>query len=447
MEFKIKNTIDQKLKKDYEVIIPKELINQRIDVHIEKIKNKVNLKGFRKGNVPPSIIKEKYGSSIFADESEKLINEALKKITQDYDLKPVITPKVEIKSFKIDDDLEFNATIEIHPEVPQIDLKKIKIALRKAQIDDNDITESLDKLLKFYRIWDKKEQSYKAKNGDAVNINYVGSIDGVEFEGGKADNYQLELGSKSFIDNFEDQLVGKRAGDEVKVKVKFPKEYHDAKFSSKAATFNVKINDVLAAKNPELNDDFIKNTFGMDSLVKLKEEIKKQIQDGNDNISKNIFKKELYDFLVKKYNFDLPEGLVEIQLQSIWSEIEKEHSQNPDKFKNDKEKNKVKEKKRDTAKRMILCGMILSKVAQDNKIEITQEDINKEIIKTIKNNPSQQKEIIEYYQKNSEAISQLRGVIIEEKAVDFIIENSSTEYKKISLKDLEKLWKKISQEE
>ena len=148
MEFKIKNTIDQKLKKDYEVIIPKELINQRIDVHIEKIKNKVNLKGFRKGNVPPSIIKEKYGSSIFADESEKLINEALKKITQDYDLKPVITPKVEIKSFKIDDDLEFNATIEIHPEVPQIDLKKIKIALRKAQIDDNDIAESLDKLLK-----------------------------------------------------------------------------------------------------------------------------------------------------------------------------------------------------------------------------------------------------------------------------------------------------------
>ncbi len=447
MEFQIKNILDQKLKKDYEVVVPKEVVSQRVDNHIDGVKGKVNLKGFRKGNVPASVIKEKYGQSILSEESEKLVNEALQKIIKDNDIKPAMTPKVDVKSLELDGELKFNAAIEIYPEVPVIDLKKIKISYRSPDIKESDIEESLVKLLKFHRKWDKQEASYKAKKNDAVNIDYVGSIDEVEFEGGKAEGHQLELGSKSFIDNFEDQLIGKKAGDDVRVKVKFPKEYHKAEMSGKSAIFEVKVNDVLIAKTPDLNDEFVKNTFGIETLDKLKEEIRKQVEESNNNIAKSIFKKELYDFLVKKHNFDLPEGLVETQLNSIWEETEQEIKQNPDKFKNDKEKNKAKEKKRDTAKRMILCGMVLSKIAQDNKIEITQEDINKEITKIIMNYPSQQKEIIEYYQKNPEAMQQIRGAIIEEKAVDFVVKNSSSDSKKISLKDLEKLWKKISHED
>lgn len=445
MEPQIKNILDSKLKKDYEIVISKEVVNQRVDGHIDKVKGKVNLKGFRKGNVPSAVVKEKYGSSILAEESEKLVNETIQKIIKDNDLKLALTPKIDVKKFEIDSDFEFSASLEIYPEVPTIDLKKAKITLRTPEVSEKDIEESLEKLLRYHSQWEKKAEGEKAKKGDAVNIDYVGTIDGVEFEGGKAEGHQLELGSKSFIDNFEDQLIGKRAGDDVKVKVKFPKDYHKADFAGKAAIFQVKINSVLIPKKPDLNDEFVKNTFGLESLDKLKEELRKQTQENNDNIAKSIYKKELYDFLVKKYNFDLPEGLVEKQLESIWAEVEAELKNNPNKFKNEKEQKKAKDKKRDTAKRMILCGMILSKVAEDNKIEITQEDINKEVSKAVMNYPSQQKEIIEYYQKSPEAMQQLKGAIIEEKAVDYIKDNGATDSKKISLKDLEKLWTKISQ--
>jgi len=447
MQFQIKNTLDQKLKKDYEIVAPKDLVEKKINDRIDQIKGKINLKGFRKGAVPANVVKEKYGQSILAEESEKLINEALQKIVKDNNFKVAMTPKVEIKKVELNSDLQFSATIEIYPEVPEIDLKKVKLTIRKPEIKDSDVEESLEKLLKFHRSWDKKDEDYKAKKGDSVNIDYNGSIDDVEFQGGKAENYQLELGSKTFIDNFEDQLVGKKAGDQVKVKVKFPKEYHKSDLAGKQAVFQVKVNNVLTAKSPDLNDEFIKKTFGLENLEKLKDEIKKQIQNSNDDIAKNIFKKDLYDFLVKKYNFDLPEGLVEKQLESIWADVEHEIKHNPEKFKNDKEKEKAKNKKREMAQRMILCGMILSKVAQDNKIEITQEDINKELTKVIMNYPNQQKEIIEYYQKNPEAVQQIRGVIIEEKAIDFIIANSTLDHKKTNLKDLEKLWTKISQED
>lgn len=447
MEIQIKNTLDKKLKKEFNVVIPSTLVSQKVDEYINKVRPTFNLNGFRKGQVPASVIKEKYGKSIMTDEADKVINDTIRKIVEEQKIKLALPPKIDVKTFEEDKNIELTAALEIYPEVPEVDQSKIKVTKRDAQITAADIDESLTKLLKFYRKWNAKEASYKAKNGDSVNIDYLGRIDKVEFEGGAAKGYQLELGSKSFIDDFEDQLVGKKAGDEVKVKVKFPKEYHKEEFAGKAAEFEVKINEVLTAEMPEINDEFIKNNFGLENKQKLEDAVKSQIEGNYKEIERNLFKKELFDFLNKKYDFELPEGLVEDQFNSIWAGVEQEIKSNPNKFKNEKEQNKAKEKYRETAERMIRCGMILSDVAQKNKIDVTGEDLNKEIGKILARFPNQEKAVIDYYQKNPSAVQQLRGSIIEEKTIDLILSNPSLETKKVSLKELDKLWQKANEEE
>lgn len=446
MEVTVKNVFDKKLKKDYQITVPYKMIEARINDNVVKIKANLTLDGFRKGQVPDDIIKQKYGQSIMADESDKIISDTLKKIVKENNFKPALPPKIDVKIFEENKDIELVASIELYPEVPEVDLKKAKVLKREAEVTANDVDESLNKLLKYYCSWDQQDASYKAKKGDAVNIDYVGRIDKVEFEGGAAQGYQLELGSKSFIDDFEDQLVGKKSGEQVKVKVKFPKEYHNAEFASKAAEFEVKVNFVLTAKSPEVNDEFIKNTFGIESKDKLESEVKKQVEANYQGVSRNLFKKEFFDFVNKKHDFDLPAGLVEEQLNNLWAETEEELKTNPNKFKNDKEKEKAKDQKREIAERMIRCGMVLNEIAQKNKIEATNEDINKELGKILARFPNQEKAVLEYYQKNSGAVQQLKGSIIEEKAIDFILAQDFIEKKKISIKDLDKAWQKASEE-
>ncbi len=446
METQIKTILDKKLKKDYQIIVPYQAIEAKVNDSVVEIRKTLNLKGFRKGQVPLEVIKQKYGQSIMAEESDKIVSAEVKKLIKDKNLKIAMQPKVDIKTFEAGKDLELTASFEIFPEVPEINLDKIKITKREAEVTAKDISEGVDKLMKFYRKWNKQDASYKAKLGDAVNIDYVGKIDKEEFEGGAAKGHQLELGSKSFIDDFEEQLVGKKAGDEVKVKVRFPKEYHSAKFADKKAEFDVKINEVLSAELPEINDEFIKNNFGMENKEKLDEAIKGQIEGNYNNLSRDAFKKELFDFLNKKYDFELPEGLVEEQLKGLWEEVEQELKTNPEKFKNEKEKEKAKDEKRKMAERMIRCGIILNDIAEKNKVEANNDDINKELGKILQKFVGQEKAVIDYYQKNPAAISQLKGSIIEEKTVDFIIEKADIDKKKISLKDFDKMWEKINEE-
>lgn len=446
MEVAIKNTLNKKLKKGYNVVIPYKVVEERIDGYIEKVKGNFSLKGFRKGHVPPSIIKEKYGQSIMAEESDKIISENLKKIVKDNDLKLALSPKVDVGKFEFEKDIELNVVLELYPKIPDIELAKLKVVKKEAEIADGDLKEAKDKLLKFHRNWDIQEKSYVAKNGDAINIDYVGKIDDEEFEGGSAKGYQLELGSKSFIDNFEEQMEGCKSGDEKKIKVKFPKKYHNDKYAGKAAEFSVKVNDVLVAKEPEIDDKFVKSKFGLESLQKLEEVLKEQVENNYKSIGRSLFKKELFDFLNKKYNFDLPSGLVELQLDSLWKQTEEELKVNPEKFKNDKEKNKAKEKQREVAERMVRCGMIISKLAQDNKVEATDNDLNQEIGKILSQFPGQEQDFIEKIKGNREYIENLRASVIEEKTIDFIMSNEAISSKSVSVKDLEKIWEKANNE-
>ena len=438
-EIQIKNIFDKKLKKDYQVLVPYSFIEARINKVVTDVKKNYKLDGFRKGQVPDNIIKQKYEASIMAEESEKIINETSKKIISENNLKLALAPKVEVKTFEPKKDFEYTVSMELFPAVPDIELNKVKVSKREVEIGAAEVADFIGKVTKHHRKWEEQGKDQKAKNSNAVNIDYVGKIDKEIFEGGSAKGHQLELGSKSFIDDFEEQLVGKRAGDEVRVKVKFPKEYHNAKFAGKAAEFEVKINSVLIATDPELNDEFVKNNFGLESVEKLKEIAKEQVEGNYKSLSRNLFKKDLFDFLNKKYDFDLPEGLVEEQFKNIWEETETELKENPDKFKNEKEKEKAKEEAKKLAERMIRNGIILSDLSEKNKLTVSNNDLMAEINKKAAGFPGQEKMIAEYYQKNPSAIQSLRGQILEEKAIDFILEKAAIEIKKVSVKEFDKI--------
>ena len=438
----IKNILDKKLKKDYQVTVPYKVIDERIDVVVADIRKKYKQDGFRPGQVPAEIIKKKYEASIMAEESEKIINETSRKIVDENELRLALAPKVDIKTFEPKKDFEYVVAMELLPEVPEIDLAKVKVTKFNAEITDSEIDESIEKIVANYKDWKEQDAAYKAKLGDAVNIDYVGSIDKEEFEGGSAKGHQLELGTKSFIDDFEDQLVGKKAGDEVSVKVKFPKEYHSEKFAGKKAVFEVKVNKVLCADKPEINDEFVKQKLGLESADKLKELVKNQITSSYEGMTRNLFKKDLFDLLNKKFDFELPEGLVEEQFVKVWAEIEEEIKQNPEKFKNDKEKEKAKAEKRKTSERMVRSGLILSEISKVNKIEVTNEDLIQEVNKKAMQYPGQEKMVAEYYQKNPSAIQDLRGMLLEEKVIDFILEKAGITDKTLPAKSLEKEFNK-----
>lgn len=446
MEVKIKKTFDKKLKKDFEIVLPKELIAQKIENYIEKIKGNVSLNGFRKGQVPVTVIKEKYGKSIMADEVEKLIDETIKKIVKDNSIRLALQPKADVKKIEYNQDVSLVVSMEIFPEVPEIDLKKIKVVKREVVLEQSDIDEAVNKFARLYGTWDKQDQSYKAKLKDAVIIDYVGRVDKKEFEGGSAKGYQLELGSKSFIDDFEEQLVGKKSGDEVKVKVKFPKQYHASNLAGQHAEFEVKINEVLCLHSSEITDEFIKEKFGLQDKQTFMQEIRKDLERQNQEVTLDVFKTELFDFLNKKYDFDLPEGMVAKQVEVLWREVEEELKTNPQKFKNDKEKEKAREAKEEFAKRMIRCGIILSEICEKNKIELKKEDFDFQISKVLAKFPGQEQKVIEYYNNNPQALENIRGEAIESKAINYILALENIEKKKNNLKDFEKFYKKLQEE-
>jgi trigger factor len=419
------------------------LIDSKINNYIDNIKSKVNINGFRKGQVPVHVIKEKYGQSIYADETEKLVNDTVKKIVNEHKIKIAIPPKVELKQSGQGKDHLVAVSFEIYPEVPEIDFKKIKVVKKQVEISAEDVNLELEKIAKYYALWNEQEAGYKVKSGDQVNIDYVGRVNKEEFEGGSAKGYQLEIGSKTFIDDFEEQLINKKAGDEVKVKVKFPKEYHASNLAGQNAEFEVKINKILTAKVPNLDDDLVKEKLKFETKKDLEDAIKKNLEEQFLSVSKNAFKIELFDFINDKYDFDLPQGLVDQQTNLLWNSVEQELKINPDKFKNDKEKQKAKESKEQQAKKILRNAIVIFDLAQKNKIEIQKEDFDKEIQKILMQAPGQENQVIEYYQKNPEAVDRLRESIIENKVIDFLINLPEIEKKDISAKDFQKYFEKL----
>lgn len=433
----IQSKKENKLKREYEILVPSTDIEKKIDAKIADIAKTARLDGFRPGKAPLHVVKKTYGPSVKGEVIEQIITQSHVDVIRQEKLKPAFRPKFDAVEFKDGEDLKFKMTFEVLPDVPEVKFEKIKIEKFVAEVDDKQINDGLDRLAKAYKDFVKTERA--AKIGDAVLIDFKGFINGEAFKGGEAKDFQLELGSKQFIDTFEEQLVGLKEGEDKKIKVKFPEEYHSKEFAGKQAEFEVKIKEVREAKTPEKNDELARRV-GFESIDKLKEEIKKQIEGDFTAMSRTMQKRELFDELEKKCDFDCPEQMADMEFQSIWAQVERD----PESKKKSKEK--LEKEYRKTAERRVKLGILLSEVGTKNNITVNDQEVSKSIMAKAQQFPGQEKRVFEYYQGNPEAVEDLKGPILEEKVVDFILTKVELKEKKISGDDFIKKIEKMNEE-
>jgi trigger factor len=419
------------LKKEFRVIIAANDVGAIIDENVKKIGKDVKVQGFRPGKVPTALIKKRYNDTIMHNALEGLVQQNSQKLIQDKKLRPALKPNIEVINFKENEDLEFKISLEVFPDITMPDFKSIKVEKIVCDLNEQDVTEALEKIAKSNKQFEKSDKA-KAENGDAVNIDYEGKIDGIAFAGGTSKNHQLELGSKQFIDTFEDQLIGTKVGDKVLVKVNFPENYSSKDLSGKAAEFDVTVNEILTASDKPADNEFAKK-FGLADLAELKSKIKEQLVKDAETASKAKTRKELFDKLEQICNFEIPQGMVDLEFDNLWQKAAELKKMNPDYSKKSEEE--LKEVYTKMAKRRVLLGILLAEVARNNEVIVNQDELRQAIYNQARNYPGQEHAVLDYYRNNQQAIEYLKGPILEDKAVDLILNDVQISERPIPLKD------------
>jgi len=429
----IKEIKNDGLNREYEVDIPAKTILETVEKEIEAHQAEFKMPGFRDGKVPLDMIRKKVGPELLTKTIEKEVDVYLKKLFEEKDIRPALQPIVEVQSFDDKSSLKFSVKVEILPPIPSVDWDKIELETFKINITDEDLDRAHQDILSNFKNFEDAPKTHAAKKGDAVVIDFIGKSEGKEFEGGKGEGIRLEIGSNQFIPGFEDQLIGAKEGASLTVRVVFPKDYNAKALAGKPAVFEVTIKKVLKPESVDkLNDEFAKK-LGVDSMEKLNYMIKQKIESDFNGIARLRMKKQLFDSIDKDHKFEVPEGMFKIDFDVMWAEVQAQKKANPAAFKG-KKLDEMKVEYQDIAKRRVRLGIILAETAKDNSIEIDDADVQQAIYSEAMMRPGQEKMVLDFY-KNPENVERLKGPILEEKAVDFILTKIKRKETEISSKD------------
>lgn len=424
------------LKREFKVVVPAAQLEARTESRLAEIAQEVKLPGFRPGKVPLKIVRQKYGASILGEVLEAAVNEGTGSAIEEKGLKPAMQPKVEITSYAEGKDLEFTVALEILPEITAMDFSTLSLEREKAVAPEAEVAETLARIAERHEDSEKVERA--AASGDVVVIDFVGKKDGVAFPGGTAQGYSLKLGSNTFIPGFEDQLIGKSAGEAAVVDVTFPEAYGNDELAGAPAQFDVTVHEVRAAKAAELNDELAKKV-GMDSIDVLKQAIKDEIVRELDGLARTKLKRTLLDQLAANHDFQVPEGMVEQEFEAIWKQVEQDKEAGRlDPSDAGKDDETLKADYRALAERRVRLGLLLADVGQKNSVTVTQDDVNKALIEEARRFPGQEHLVFQYYKNNQEALNSLRAPIFEDKVIDFVLELAKVTDKEVSAEDLRK---------
>jgi trigger factor len=438
----ISNKKQDGLKLSFTIKIATNEIEAKINSKLNDLQKMAKLPGFRPGKVPAKYLEQRFGASLKEEVFNEEIQASSKKLFEDEKIKLASRPDIDVKEYKAGTDFEFTLNFESLPEIEELDYSKLNISKYKVIIPESEITKQIEVIQNQQQDFKKIEGKDGAKKNQAVVIDYVGSVDGKEFAGGKAENHRLVLGSKSFIDNFEEQLVGCMAGSEKIVKVTFPKEYHAAELKGKKAEFKVKIKEILDPIKAELNDEFAKKN-GAKDVADLKNKIRENFEKYFNDQSKNLYKKELFDYIEKSTKFDLPEAMVNEEYNILIQQFLRDNNlKSEDEAQKEKEKEFVKAKKDNLnlAKRRVRSGLILSDLSEKYKISASEKDIREAMQAQFANYPGNPEDILKFYQGNPKMLEHLKGPIIEDKAVSYIIEKALPKEKEVTIEQFKKIY-------
>ncbi|MFZ5609028.1 MAG: trigger factor [Pseudomonadota bacterium] len=422
------------LKREFAIVIAAADMEKRIAAHVDALKARIRMPGFRPGKVPTSLIRKMHGESLRGQALQEAVNETTQKVIEDKKLRPALQPNVEITKFEEDADLEYKVALEVLPEIVAPDFADLKLEKLVAEVDEPEIDQALERLAAQQKTFKPAAKGHAAEEGDALVIDFVGTLDGTAFEGGAGEDFQLELGSGAFIPGFEAQLVGAKAGEARTVTVTFPQDYPDKKLAGKAAAFEVSVREV---KNPEpakVDEDLAKNV-GLESLAALRALLKERLERELAQMARANLKRRLLDALAARHDFPVPQGMVDAEFQQIWATLLNQVSE--EERKNLEGNDAEKADYRRIAERRVRLGLLLAEVGQKNKVEIRQEEVNRLIAEEARRFPGQEREVFEFYRKNPSAMAQVRAPLYEDKVVDFILELAEVTERKVSRAELE----------
>jgi len=420
------------LKRQFKIVVPAGDLSAKVDERLAEMARTAQMPGFRAGKVPVGLLKKQYGQALFGEAVEQAVNSSTAKAIEDRGLKPAMQPRVDLKQLEEGKDVEFDVAIEVLPEIGKLDFSDVALERLKATVPDKDVDEAIDRIAKANREQKPVDPPRPAQKGDAIKLDFVGSVDGKEFPGGAAQDYTLEIGSGSFIPGFEDQLIGAEVGKEVDVKVTFPAEYGAPELAGKDAVFKCTIKEILEFVDKPADDELAKkNNF--ENLEAMRKAVADRIGQDYARISRSMIKRQLLDKLADAHKFAVPEGLVESEFNAIWQRIE-EAKKNGQKLEDDEEK--MRKEYRDIAERRVRLGLLLADVGRSNAIDVTPEELNQAVMREAMRYPGQERQVLEFYGKNAELKEQLRAPIFEEKTVDFILELAKVAEKPVTPEEL-----------
>ena len=434
----VTETLNEGLKRGYKIVVPAADLDAKVNEKLEEARPEVEMKGFRKGKVPMALLKKQFGPRLMGEAMQEAVDGAMAKHFEDSGDRPALQPNVTMtnqEGWKEGDDVEVEMSYEALPEIPDVDLKGIKLEKMVVKAAEADVDEALSNLAETAQDFDDRRKGSKAKDGDQVVIDFLGKIDGEAFDGGAADDFPLVLGSGSFIPGFEEQLVGAKAGEEVEVKVSFPEDYQAENLAGKEAVFDCTVKAVKAPKAAEINDE-LATKFGAEDLAALKTQIGERLEAEYTGAARAVMKRALLDELDKAVSFDLPPSLLDAEAKQIAHQLW--HEENPDVEGHDHPEIEPSDEHNALASRRVRLGLLLAELGQKNEIEVSDAEFTQAIMNQARQYPGQERQFFEFVQQNPQMRQQIQAPLFEDKVVDYVFELAEVAEKEVSKDDLQK---------
>jgi len=433
----VTETLSDGLKRAYSVVLPAADIESRRTERLANLSKTLRLPGFRPGKVPMPVVRQRFGTAVSAEILEETVNDAMRQVLNDRGLRPALQPKIDITSEQktnvtANQDLAFNVELEILPDIAMPDFSGVELTRPTAAVSDEAVDEVLANIAKARRELaeltdeDKAERGGNgaAKTGDVLTVDFVGKVDGVAFEGGTANDVDVDLGGEGFIPGFAEQMEGMAEGDQKTISVTFPENYGNAELAGKAATFDVTAKKVRKPVVAEINDDLAMK-MGYDTLDEVKTDIRARRQREYDSMSRMRIKRQLLDKLADMVSFPVPQGMLDAEFDQIWQRLDADRKAGRiDEDDKDKDEDTLKSEYRAIAERRVRLGLLLAEIGRTNNIVVSEDELTRAMRQEVSRYPGQEQMMLDLFRKYPALVDNLRGPLFEDKVVDYVLDQA-----------------------
>lgn len=430
------------LKRAFQVVVPAASLAERRDARLKKLGAELRLPGFRPGKVPPAVVKARYGAAVQGEVLEESVNEATRQVIADRGLRPALQPKIELVNYSDGADLEYKIDLELLPEIPMPDFAGISLEREKATPGDEQVDDFLKTMRERLAGTEDVAEPRAAATGEILVCDFVGRLKNEDgslaepFQGGTASDMPIEVGGSGFIPGFTEQLEGMAPGQQKDIDVSFPAEYGSAELAGKAAVFAITAKALKRKVLPELDDAFARK-LGVEDVATLRTRVTENLQREYDALARMKVKRALLDALAERASFTVPEGMVEGEFGQIWQRVEADlKAGRLDDEDKGKDEETLKSEYRAIAERRIRLGLLLSEIGRTNNIQVTNDELANAMRAEAGRYPGQEKQVLDYFRNNPQAVEGLRAPIFEEKVVDFILELAKVSEKPVAPAEL-----------